>query len=691
MSIKTKMLRALIITAFNLPVGALLAQVIPASRMVDWTQAGVPGGIPARSTIFVNVLTTTNTNYKCAGDGVTDDSGKISNAIDDCPSNQVIYMPTAIYNFQNGIFKASRNYFSIRGDGPTHTYIKDSSGSTIFGFGQVDGYGSGGQGNNELAGSNSFLLYGSYAPGVSNISTLVANNNGVVLHVGQLMQVSQDNDTYMTAFGQASGTFGTCTGTGGSNTMPADNSGNPGGYGNYFCIITSGTGAGQSNKVSSSTATNFTMATNWVTPPDITSTYSLFGFNTFSSLGGIGDHLQNQMVQITAINNGTNLTIWPPLGWNYQAALNPIIYIEDFQPYFGSSTVCRGIGLENFAITNAFHSTKQCIDFYTCYGCWMTNVAEYDEANYDGFMDSCLQMQVSHCYFGTNAVAPAYQNYLWETEFCSFCLFDNNTFNGFFEGLQIDSGGCGNVVAYNLFTGYHNSGANGDDTNRFAPGLSVSHGAYPALTLVEGNVGGGIQMDEYWGPSGRNTLVRNWFTGTDNGWGINYTEDLVALKIDNGSYSNNVVDNILGNPTSTFNGFLLQGGEPGTYQTILRSGYPGIDSQGYFHTNAGGFFGTNVLYNVNCLDTNVYATMLYVDNYDFFNNAITTPTNSVPSSYYLAGKPAWFGNLNWPPFDATNTTALSITNIPAGYRLVYGVDPSPAPMHPAGIYIGPGS
>jgi hypothetical protein len=93
--------------------------------------------------------------------------------------------------------------------------------------------------------------------------------------------------------------------------------------------------------------------------------------------------------------------------------------------------------------------------------------------------------------------------------------------------------------------------------------------------------------------------------------------------------------------------------------------------------------------NADCTTTNydssaVLATLIHA-NYDVVtatNNGIVwdpaTADRALPASYYLAGKPAWVGNLAWPPFNPANPSANSPTNIPAGYRYVFGADPPSA-------------
>lgn len=83
---------------------------------------GVPGGIPNRSTIFVNVLTTANTAYKCQGNGVADDSTAIQNALNDCPANQVVYLPAGTYRMNSSV-RTNKSYTTLRGAGQGKTVI----------------------------------------------------------------------------------------------------------------------------------------------------------------------------------------------------------------------------------------------------------------------------------------------------------------------------------------------------------------------------------------------------------------------------------------------------------------------------------------------------------------------------------------------------------------------------------------
>src|SRR6185503_20865890 len=82
----------------------LLADIIPANRRITW-DAGIPGGIPNRTTIFANVK---DAPYSAVGDGVHDDTSAIQSALSACPANQVVYLPTGRDRF-SGVLTIPRS------------------------------------------------------------------------------------------------------------------------------------------------------------------------------------------------------------------------------------------------------------------------------------------------------------------------------------------------------------------------------------------------------------------------------------------------------------------------------------------------------------------------------------------------------------------------------------------------------
>src|SRR5262249_1622682 len=48
---------------------------------------------------------------------------------------------------------------------------------------------------------------------------------------------------------------------------------------------------------------------------------------------------------------------------------------------------------------------------------------------------------------------------------------------------------------------------------------------------------------------------------------------------------------------------------------------------------------------------------------------------------YLTSKPSWFGDRPWPPIDPASPATAVPTNLPAGYRYTFGVDPPTGPAN----------
>jgi hypothetical protein len=192
------------------------------------------------------------------------------------------------------------------------------------------------------------------------------------------------------------------------------------------------------------------------------------------------------------------------------------------------------------------------------------------------------------------------------------------------------------------------------------------HGTHPFMNLYEGNFGNEFQTDFYWGSSSHQTLFRNYFTGTD----VDVTSNRKAVSLDSHSVSNNVVGNVLGSPGLAW---AYENTNAGFGQNVIwRLGFPMIGNNTYTNLDPPAI-------NVEALDTNVKATLLRHGNYDQSTRAITwDPTiadHTIPASLYLAGKPAWFGGRPWPPFDPAHAASAAGTNLPAGYRFVYGTNP----------------
>lgn len=108
----------LVLTALmlaTLPVMAS-ATIIDSSRTIDWSKAGVKGGIPNRP-----VGRNCKTQHGAVGDGVTDDTSAIRACVSSTPSGTAAYLPSGTYMITGSISMPSNK--SIRGAGPASTEI----------------------------------------------------------------------------------------------------------------------------------------------------------------------------------------------------------------------------------------------------------------------------------------------------------------------------------------------------------------------------------------------------------------------------------------------------------------------------------------------------------------------------------------------------------------------------------------
>jgi hypothetical protein len=94
--------------------------IIPNDRRIDWSTAGIPGGIPTRATICATI------DSAYYGSGTRDARGAIQAALDSCPAGQVVYLPQGTYLVVGTI--NLKNNDTLRGAGPGRTVLKHSGG-----------------------------------------------------------------------------------------------------------------------------------------------------------------------------------------------------------------------------------------------------------------------------------------------------------------------------------------------------------------------------------------------------------------------------------------------------------------------------------------------------------------------------------------------------------------------------------
>ncbi len=84
--------------------------ILTPARAADWSQAGLPGGIPKRSSVF-----------RTLDPGVT--AEQINAAIAACPRGQVVFLGPGTYELSSGIDFANHSDVTLRGAGADRTFL----------------------------------------------------------------------------------------------------------------------------------------------------------------------------------------------------------------------------------------------------------------------------------------------------------------------------------------------------------------------------------------------------------------------------------------------------------------------------------------------------------------------------------------------------------------------------------------
>src|SRR2546428_13058504 len=117
------LLCSLLVLCLSTPAHAQLCSgILDPSRAVDWSQAGIPGGIPTRTTICATL-----------NPGAT--PAQINSAIASCPAGQAVLLTAGTSSISGGITFNGQSNVTLRGAGPDKTFLVFSGSNGCGGFG----------------------------------------------------------------------------------------------------------------------------------------------------------------------------------------------------------------------------------------------------------------------------------------------------------------------------------------------------------------------------------------------------------------------------------------------------------------------------------------------------------------------------------------------------------------------------
>jgi hypothetical protein len=352
--------------------------------------------------------------------------------------------------------------------------------------------------------------------------------------------------------------------------------------------------------------------------------------------GRSGPRDQTQVVKVTAIN-GNQITIEDPLLMpNWRSDRSP-------GAWWSSDTAISAVGIEDLSVDHAQSGGSSGIGFFNAHGCWAKNVRSLHANRSHIWLYQSAHITVRDSYFyGTQNSTS--QSYGIEHYTASRNVIENNIFQHI-AAPMLTNNGNGSVFGYNFVT---------DDYYSTSPDAAMAaawhHGAGTSYHLYEGNDWSiGLRADYFHGLSQFTTAFRNRFQGWESG----KSQLTVPILLQMGHRYFNIVGNVLGRD-SYHNAYqVAAGGSESNCNTSI------------FALGWGGYCGSGSLRD----DPLVAGTLMRWGNFDTVNdatrwNASDVPTGiskyanplpanqTLPTSFYLPGKPSWWGtpwgNPPWP-------------------------------------------
>lgn len=367
------------------------------------------------------------------------------------------------------------------------------------------------------------------------------------------------------------------------------------------------------------------------------------------------DRIQFQINRVKSIS-GNNITLYEPVYMpNWSASLSPQVWFET------TPRLTEMCGIEDLAI-NTDGQDNNPINIQYTYACWVKNCSlSIGIGEHHGYVFPLMSVrpEVRECYIHDVGV---HDRYGIHTRMVAGALVENNIFNGHTTMFMVN-GVSGSVYAYNYATNIQ------QNSGYMVSGI-YTHGGSPNMCLFEGNRSPQLGLDSQWQNSAYIVSFRNRHVGKDD---HNLaTGNIQAVGIFATNRHASVIGCVLG---KTGVNTVYQDDGTGSCHDGSRVFYLGLESGG---SSCSGTFDPIVISTlvraVNWTSATTTNNGIILDGYNL---------SDLPNSLYLTAKPAFFGNLRWPPIDPSLPVySDSQTNIPAGYKFVFGIYPPSGPVAP---------
>jgi hypothetical protein len=326
---------------------------------------------------------------------------------------------------------------------------------------------------------------------------------------------------------------------------------------------------------------------------------------------------------------GGTLTLGSPLHWSFKAA-SP--YLAQITPVTQATTAWAGI--EHLLLqggTNPGYDGQMAggIDVSNAAYSWIKDVQT--DATIGGMhvaLTGAYRVVVRDSYFHNSANYGFGQDCYGIVVRCGTAesLVENNIARYMNKPILFNVSGGGNVIGYNY----------ADNSWATPPAWQEvnidCHCSFPHMELMEGNFAPHVGASATHGNAGYLTFFRNYsssqFAGPDPVWGSTaaQTGNVTAIQLDSPDVGMNAIGNVLGTAG-------------------VSTAYDAYDSNAasIYELGIGGSGATDVA-----------ATSLFRHgNFDTVGNAVKwdpgTPDHTLPASFYLHGKPAWWPAASpWP-------------------------------------------